>query len=370
MAALHAHSSLLDKCAGEIDQLVESTITAVRQWGETAKSALVPIRDRVNQEVSVALQEAEATLYQARPNLTSELVKKLRENAQVAPLFAYTLTPPVVTPGSFSYSHAFQLERCLPCLSPVTLSYFDCEKKEWLAPIPLSQAINHSPDTRYVAINDNRLFVCGRGADGPQKTAYILTLDGTVDQLPDMREPRSASGLVYCPKAGLNHVFVFGGFKGDRYSDVKTGEKLCIDGKVWVETPELPEMTVGRSYFTPCLCGERVYLIGGLTRCAEFYSLGSNTMTQLAFHLRKAEKCCSLLSPPGLLIVSKSRFYRAAISETGEFYSQSSPGKNSKAYFSLEKRGLVLSDTVFLMGASHCAWFSLKTGLKLGQSNV
>lgn len=100
------------------------------------------------------------------------------------------------------------------------LRFFDCPTCTWGLQVSLRTQIQADEGSSWVFLEDGRLFCSGGGNyhagysewsivySASWKKAYLLGLDGKVDQLPNMLTARTGHGIIQ-----LGHIYVFGGGK-------------------------------------------------------------------------------------------------------------------------------------------------------------
>lgn len=124
----------------------------------------------------------------------------------------------------------------------------------WGSKVRLRAQIQADVDSRWVVLEDGRVFCCG----GRYIAAvYILGRDGSVEQKVNMSVGRGAHGE--CPKYNMkvrksnshgllqaNLLYVFGGY--NESEDLNTCEKLELSLNKWSLLPSMREF---RAYFNP-----------------------------------------------------------------------------------------------------------------------
>ena len=78
--------------------------------------------------------------------------------------------------------------------------------------VSLSTPIRADHGSSWVILEDGRLFCCGGGSKHQAvdwKVAYLLSLEGTVEKLPEMLSARWCHGIIEY----LSTIYVFGGGK-------------------------------------------------------------------------------------------------------------------------------------------------------------
>ena len=108
----------------------------------------------------------------------------------------------------------------LPQVTSSFLRFFNCETSTWGPQVRLYTRIQANTSSRWIVLEDRRLFCSGGGnyqvgfSAGSTsyvamwKEAYILGLNGAVNQLPDMLTARYYHGIIQ-----VRHIYVFGGCK-------------------------------------------------------------------------------------------------------------------------------------------------------------
>lgn len=108
----------------------------------------------------------------------------------------------------------------LPQVTAAFLSFFNCETAIWGVRVCLRRYIQADKSSRWVTLTDGQVFCCGGGNSqagysakssnypATWKEAYLLGLDGTVTQLPNMLAARYCHGIIQ-----VERIYVFGGSK-------------------------------------------------------------------------------------------------------------------------------------------------------------
>lgn len=108
----------------------------------------------------------------------------------------------------------------LPQVTSNFLRFFNCETSTWGPQVRLRTRIQANTSSRWMMLNDGRLFCSGGGKcqvgfsagstsyAATWKGAYILGLSGVVEQLPDMLTARYYHGIIQ-----VHSIYTFGGCK-------------------------------------------------------------------------------------------------------------------------------------------------------------
>ena len=119
-----------------------------------------------------------------------------------------------------------------------SFKFFDFQTTTLGQPVRLITQIQVDGDSRWVFLEDGRVFVCG-GMVG-KREAWMIGVGGTVEPQPAMNGARYSHGLIAFMKA----VYVFGGSNSGNI--LKTCEKLPLGTPQW---RTLPNMNQTRAYF-------------------------------------------------------------------------------------------------------------------------
>jgi hypothetical protein len=127
-------------------------------------------------------------------------------------------------------------------------------------------------------------------------------------RLPDMLAKRGDHGLIY--KAGT--LYAFGGFDGK--SRLASCEKLVSCENSPGGWAFIGKMNVGRSGFTPCESGEKVYLIGGVNVLkAEIYDIQQERFRLLNWKLDSGEAATVIVIGDQIHIFQKNQHLLATL---------------------------------------------------------
>jgi len=255
------------------------------------------------------------------------------------------------------------------------LRFFDCTTSTWGSQVSLECHIIADENTRWVALEDGRLF-CNGGAcntQDPGRNAYLLSRNGEVEKFPNMSYSRFAHGNIQVD----SFIYTFGGCKlytdgshyigfGDNYTDddiLKTCEKIDLEGYVrrWAD---LPSMQYGRGKFNPCWFHELLYLCGSSSSQMETFSPQTDLFLPYVYKLPEYESCCSYVHNNLLVVHSRNTIVKFTEGQSGQLVQHSQVrtkttlGKNANSQPVVDAtRGCF-----FIFKEHECLKINMKTG--------
>lgn len=194
---------------------------------------------------------------------------------------------------------AYYLRECikkLPELSCDALKLYYLPKCQPIIRV-LSRTIRLDPESVYLLLPDERLFVCG----GVLNLTYIIdSVTGTVAESAPMLVERSSPGLISVD----NFIYVFGG--------LRTGIPLRRAEKWQSDWRDLPKMSFGHYSFSPCRLNNSVFLF--TSAGCEVFKLRIEAFAALELKLTIADAgVITGIIQNELVLVSKNTVMRIAV---------------------------------------------------------
>jgi hypothetical protein len=223
-----------------------------------------------------------------------------------------------------------------PYFSPGKLNKVSLDQRLAVSSVDLGSQTNINADSVYCLMPDERVFVCG--GSWHANVYLIETWNGTVHNLPDMRDARAWHGLVL-----LNgEMMVFGGASTNQTPLAKCESYNLVNGR-W---SQFGPMSQARCGITPCELKFMIYIAGGGCNTVDRYDTSARLFEPLNLTLPGSKWSMCLRSGSSLLIMNtglitkydiQGRECREVESSTGQFqswYSVICPlVSDAKAYF-------------------------------------
>jgi len=171
IAQLRANLSLVDTCLEQLISHVEELIIQLNCFAKETAARLSKLKLRLEQEITQALTEFEATVYEEQPRLRNSLASALRSfvpGSESLHLFTYRLAfLDLNTKLSGLLTYEFK-NRTADAPTPVAtvvrpsgLFQFCLPSRRWQSLCRLNTDITVSESSASVLLGDGRVFVCG-----------------------------------------------------------------------------------------------------------------------------------------------------------------------------------------------------------------
>lgn len=155
------------------------------------------------------------------------------------------------------------------------ISLYDCTKERTIVTINCGIGSTGSA----VMITDTQLIFTGGGKSHKKTCLVTFQPEGVIDY-PEMLDARRYHGSAFVCRT----VYVFGG----DIEKCHSAEKFPLSSKAWTW---LPEMSVQRSAFTPCVHKLSIYLCGGNVPECHLFDCRREVYTQLPLSLPSNTWC-------------------------------------------------------------------------------
>ena len=221
------------------------------------------------------VEEARLSMQQVRASLNRH------EEAKLPPLANIAVLP------------AVQPQAQLVKVDPSFFQLFDFQTGDWKQRTPLNPHIQADGYSRWVILEDGKVFICGGGWWlRSLNTAYIIVGDQSEEKA-KMYGGRYYHGVL----AYSNHiVYVFGGWN---VLALNSCEKYNLQQNTWTS---LPCMVYARRCFNPCLFKGNIYLCG-YSSLLEAFSPQKDEMLPFRFSITAAMYSCSCMYVENDLLV-------------------------------------------------------------------
>lgn len=235
-----------------------------------------------------------------------------------------------------------------------SLDVYDIWNNEVVHSIPITV----DQGSRWVFLEDNRVFCCGAEAGySPRAShAYILEESGRVTNKHSMNRARWQHGLI----AIKTEIYVFGG-RGPylllRTITSWTSECFRESTNTWNWLNNMPHEMWD---FNPCQLGENIFLCGN-GHIVAFSSI-SHQFADLRIPLRDQSPCCVYVKSEHLMVHSRNYVMRFAVEAGGlRCKDQSRQPEWEKSQNSQPVVDL-LQERVYMVAAGKCVFLDMKTG--------
>ena len=243
-----------------------------------------------------------------------------------------------------------------------SIEFFNFQTTTWGEPVRLTTRIQVDPNSRWVFLEDGRVFCCGGNG---MREAWMIGVGGTVERQPAMNgarckhtSARQSHGLIAFVKA----VYVFGGTNS--VNGLKTCEKLPLGTTQW---RTLPNMNEARSYFNPCLFGHLIYLCGysgyPSTHTMEAFAPQTDTFLPVPLTLPGTLSCC-LYVHNDLLVVHQYCYIVKFAVEGGQLVKRSEV-ESQEVEKAQNSQPVVAGGVVYMVWADKCVRFFMETGSRV-----
>lgn len=141
-------------------------------------------------------------------------------------------------------------------VADTSLVYFDVSTRRFRPGVAFKDHLNIDTNSRWAAIDENRVVICGGGVnqDQAKSTAYLLHINGASQQLPTMWHGHRSFGIIHWS----DRVYAFGSFVSEGAT-----KSECIHIESDCTWQRLPDLHKQRSRFTPVAWRKCIYLCGG-----------------------------------------------------------------------------------------------------------
>ena len=250
-SAIRKNIESIDACIALLVTETQRMVDEVWETGNAAFAELSRLKEELLTHVNFAVNEAEEKMYEDEPFCESSWTWEIRRYADEETglnFFHYQcdageVIERVKSMCFFTCETPTYSTLLIPAILDTRLQLYDAIHQTYTQ---LFLPIKVSNGARHCLIDDTSLLVVG-GCPASPDTKLIDVGTGNISQLQMMAVPRWAPGLI---KYG-DFAYVFGGV------GLKSSEKLPLSSKAW---QSLPDMQEPRSYFTPCISSDRIYL--------------------------------------------------------------------------------------------------------------
>jgi len=270
----------VEECRALFGAKVEELIAKIRAEAQTIQQELATLREKLERDISTAVQEVEATMHADEALHISPLGQLLRDTSVPAEQlcrFDYQAEADFVWPLRSCFS--FRLldgQAPLNTLSAVfgsQLQVYDLTTKQVVKTHTLTRTF--TPATVFCTVDSARMLCIG--AYPATKEVYWVNMSESclITAAAELLTARGYAGVVLVKKC----VLVFGG----NNPQISASEKYTTLSNTWTA---LPPMTQPRHAFNPCAHLNDIYLAElRQYKGAEKFSLLTETYTQLTVAL-------------------------------------------------------------------------------------
>lgn len=254
--------------------------------------------------------------------------------------------------------------------SPNFLRFFRHESQLWTTLRPHSSIQIDPGSSRWVLLDNSRVFCCGgvlslKATTLYWKSTYLLESTGQVSNLAPMIWSRAFHGLIEWRKL----VCAFGGRNNEVTSGKSSSELLTNSEAYQLEGvagwQAMQSAQHGRCSFNPCLFRETIYLSGYGSTVIEGYSPWLNVMTVLSCQLPEPTACC-LYVLCNVLFIHSDNYILKYKGNRKSWAVEISKTKTKRAVAKWQSSQPVLdpaSGLVYCARAEECWTFHMLTGL-------